>query len=475
MATASLDNLIYNWVLSFMAVEDPFSYDILMLANRVEDVKIGTAAIGVKDHEIYLWYNPEWMRTLPRAEVVYLLRHEVMHMVLHHCTMRQPGDPDERQLANQAMDIAINDLIPEVSGCKMPTYPEDSYIDVVKAQATGGHATEVVALSKLPGKIISTKKVKGADGKPADMAMVKMPDGAEREFLKVGSKGDKMGEFSAKHSFPSRLSYEAYIDLLRKKKEEGEGKGKGKGKGKGGGNGQPGEGEGEGDGEAQPSGPSGFDEHGKFGESKIVDEIIRNQIEITQKSNRWGTIPAEVQEVIKKAQTTEIPWWTLLRHEFGRFISSKKVSTIKRPDKKHGYPWLGKKSDTQDAVLCGIDTSGSVDSKALAKFTAELERLNQYAPVMLMQFDCSLKQKTPMKLERRRLKELKILGRGGTDFQPIVDFAIEHRYKKLIIMSDGYAPLPDLHGKHIDLLWVITPDGSDEKFPGRTVKMKKLR
>ena len=466
----ALDNLIYQWVLSFMAVEDPFSYDILMLANRVEDTKIGTAAIGVKDHEIYLWYNPEWMRTLPRAEVVYLLRHEVMHMVLHHCTMRQPGDPDERDMANRAMDIAINDLIPEVSGCKMPTFSEDTYIDVLVAKANEGHAKEIVPLSKLPGKILRTNKVKGADGKPTDMAIVSMPDGAEREFLKLASKGEKMGEYSAKHGFPNRLSYEAYLDMLRKKQEEGKGKGKGKGKG------GDGCGEGEGDGEGdQPSGPSGFDDHGKFGESKIVDEIIRNQIEITQKSNRWGNTPAEVQEIIKKAQTTEIPWWTLLRHEFGRFISSKKVSTIKRPDKKHGYPWLGKKSDTQDAVLCGIDTSGSVDSKALSKFTAELERLNQYAPVMLMQFDCSLKQKVPMKLERRRLKELKILGRGGTDFQPIVDYAIEHRYKKLIIMSDGYAPLPDLHGRHIDLLWVITPDGSDEKFPGRKVKMKKIK
>lgn len=494
-------NSLFTWVIAFMAVEDVFSYDILMLANRVADKSIGTAAIGVKDHEIYLWYNEEWILQQTRQEITFILRHEVMHLVLHHCTHRNPGDPDERELVNRAMDIAINDLITEQSGCKFPLLKEDQWIDIQAAMKNQGRAETLIPNSQLPGKIIKIEPITDRKtGKTADVATVQMPDGNVRTFMRQAKKGERNGEYSSKYSFPSRLSYEAYLDLLRERQQAGGGGGKGKGKGKGKGQGQgqgkgqgQGEGEGEGEGQGQgegegqgqggggegdlPQGPAdqpGFDNHGRFGESKIVDEMVRDQVDRTQKSNRWGNIPAEVQELIKKAQTTEVPWWNLLRHELGRFISVKKISTIKRPDKKHGYPWLGKKSDTQDAVLCGIDTSGSVESKALAKFWAELARLQQFCPVFLMQFDCSLKTKKAIKMERRHMKEFKVLGRGGTDFQPLIDFAIENRYKKVVIMSDGYAPKPDLHGKHLELLWVFTPDGSDEKFPGRTVKMKKL-
>ena len=469
-----MDKTLYEWVLSFMAVEDPFSYDILMMAQRIEDKKMPTLGVTVKDHEIFLFYNPDFMATMDKNELTFILRHEVMHIALHHCTIRNPSDPSEKELANIAMDLAINSLINEVSGCKFPRYKEDMFVDAVSlSQSANGKHPPSFKRSELPTlKANVVALPKGVEIKDPNVKVydVTMSNGEEHPFIQVGTKGEKQGESPEKYGYPPRLAYEQYLEMLRKDKQEGKGKGQGQGQGQGQPGGQPGGNPGK-----DPSAP-GFDDHSGFDKSSIVDEQVRNQIEITQKSNRWGSVSADIAEIVKKAQTTEIPWWSLLKHEIGKFISPLKITTIKRPHKKFGYPWFGTKSDCQDAVLVGWDTSGSVPSSCLSKFTAEVERLSMYAPVFLMQFDCSLKQDKPTKFDRKRLKEMAILGRGGTCFQPLIDYAIDKRYRKVIIMTDGEAPMPDLKGKHLNVLWVITPDGSDEpasSYPGRMVKMKK--
>lgn len=400
-----MDNALFKWVIGFMAIDDPFNYEILMRCNRLDTDKVPTMGIGVVNHELTLMTNPEFTKTLTKEEVTFVLRHEVMHAVLHHITHRMPSDPKDLHLCNLAMDLAINCLIPDNANCRFPRYKED---------------------------------VKDEEGNVIYKA------------------GDKMGEYPSKYGFPDKLSFEQYLELLRRKVEEQK-----DGDGKGGSN--------------NPMNSRGFDSHDHFRESQLVDAAIKEAVDIISKTDRWGKMPAEMVELIRRAQIAEVPWWRYLRHEIGKFISPKKSLTKKRPHKKYGYPYFGTKMDTQDAVLCAWDVSGSVDSKALSKFTAELERLNQFTTVFFIQFDCHIKNERPMKLSRRRLKEMKVLGRGGTAFQPVIDYAIKHKYKKVIIMSDGYAPAPDTYGKKLQILWVITPDGAElgPEFKGKVVKMKK--
>jgi predicted metal-dependent peptidase len=46
---------------------------------------------------------------------------------------------------------------------------------------------------------------------------------------------------------------------------------------------------------------------------------------------------------------------------------------------------------------------------------------------------------------KRAKKEIKIVGRGGTCFQPVIDFfaANSKQYDGLIIFTDGYAAVPE--------------------------------
>ena len=61
------------------------------------------------------------------------------------------------------------------------------------------------------------------------------------------------------------------------------------------------------------------------------------------------------------------------------------------------------------------------------------------------------------------MKNMKILGRGGTDFHPIIKYVDEHRYDGLIIMTDGFAPFPPKPKARV--LWAISPQGASVQPP----------
>ena len=54
-------------------------------------------------------------------------------------------------------------------------------------------------------------------------------------------------------------------------------------------------------------------------------------------------------------------------------------------------------------------------------------------------------------------KTVKVMGRGGTSFQPAADYYCAHpEYDGLIYFTDGYAPPPKFNTKRpIDVLWVL--------------------
>jgi predicted metal-dependent peptidase len=53
------------------------------------------------------------------------------------------------------------------------------------------------------------------------------------------------------------------------------------------------------------------------------------------------------------------------------------------------------------------------------------------------------------------VKDVAILGRGGTSFQEPIDYAHENGYDGLVMLTDGYAPEPIMpEGFKTGLLWV---------------------
>ena len=131
--------------------------------------------------------------------------------------------------------------------------------------------------------------------------------------------------------------------------------------------------------------------------------------------------------------------------------------TFKRPSKRYGYPYCGKKRLHTDRKLVAIDTSGSVSNGALSQFLSELNRLAEVQPVDLALFDADITQ-MPKPFDKKKVS-YEFTGRGGTNFSPICELAELKRYQSLIILTDGFAPAPERPQYVKDVIWVLTPEG----------------
>jgi predicted metal-dependent peptidase len=222
-------------------------------------------------------------------------------------------------------------------------------------------------------------------------------------------------------------------------------------------------------------------DHSKWGEIQGKDEatqkLINRQVEFILKEvaeqtiKSRGTIPGEFAEILERINKIEEPkfdWKGYLR----RFVGgSQKVYTKKSRRKLSkrfpGSPGL--KIKPKRHVLIGVDTSGSVSTSELKEFFNEVHHIHKNgSDVTVVQCDAAISDVSPFKPNM----DIKIHGRGGTDFQPVIDYYNEHYHKFtcLVYFTDGECSAPTgVRGK---TLWVLSSNSTmNDSLPGSVIKL----
>lgn len=188
------------------------------------------------------------------------------------------------------------------------------------------------------------------------------------------------------------------------------------------------------------------------------DEEMQERIsEIIQSVKDWGSLSGKMAETILAADRVRIDYRQILNSFKASILSSRRCLTRMKPSRRYGYQQMGQRHAFSTGLLIAIDTSGSISSTALCKFYGIVNHFFQYGieHMDVIQFDAAV-QGEPVSLRKAR-KEIKACGRGGTNFQPVIDFAAQrqNRYDGLLILTDGHAPIPILpQGFHLRIAWV---------------------
>lgn len=188
------------------------------------------------------------------------------------------------------------------------------------------------------------------------------------------------------------------------------------------------------------------------------DEEMQEHIsEIIQSVKDWGSLSGKMAETILAADRVRIDYRQILNSFKASILSSRRCLTRMKPSRRYGYQQMGQRHSFSTGLLIAIDTSGSISSTALCKFYGIVNHFFQYGieHMDVIQFDAAV-QGEPVSLRKAR-KEIKACGRGGTNFQPVIDFAAQrqNRYDGLLILTDGHAPIPILpQGFHLRIAWV---------------------
>ncbi len=184
-------------------------------------------------------------------------------------------------------------------------------------------------------------------------------------------------------------------------------------------------------------------------------ERMNSMIEHAMVTNSWGSFPGELKELLKVSIEKSIN----IRRQLGLFkasiLSNERRLTRMRPSRRYGWEQMGVIHPYTTRLLIGIDVSGSVKSSDLVRFYSLINAFFTYGIMQIdvLQFDTRIK--LPVLSLKKAERDVKVLGRGGTDFQPVINFYEEHKeYDGLIIFTDGEASEPKISTRR-RILWVL--------------------
>lgn len=358
-----------NSAISKLISFQPLYGEVFLHLNKRESTDIPTMAVGViRRVDLALYYNPEFVEGLSSTELRGVLKHEALHVLLHHLTRAKHFAYNPRGY-NIAADCAIN--------CH---------------------------IEGLPDGALYPKQFGLEDNQSSEFYYEKLKKEAEKyggDFNQViAGKGDTV------------------------------------------------------------------DDHGMWDEfdDDIVEEKVRNIAEKAikeQEKKGWGNISGNLAGQIIAANKPKVNWKKEVRWFINKVVLMGRRSTRMRPNRRYGISQPGTKRNYTSRLLVAFDTSGSVSDKQLQYFATELNGMIDHVIADFVQFDTIIQGKPEP--YTKKASKIKVKGRGGTCFEPVIKLADEQRYDGLVIFTDGYAPFPKK--PKCRMMWAVCERDAGVEFP----------
>lgn len=208
-------------------------------------------------------------------------------------------------------------------------------------------------------------------------------------------------------------------------------------------------------------------------ENSLERERINALIERT---TDWGSIPSNLVESIKASTKARINQKLIWQGFHSAIICCQRKLTRMKPNRRTGFLQMGSTRQQDTRILAAVDVSGSINDAILSDFYSSINRIFRYGTVQIdiCQFDAELGPVRPM---NRASKDITIVGRGGTNYQPVINYILDHQtvYDGLIILTDGIAPNPELgKSQKFPILWVLPDANAYETFKERLQKLGRV-
>ena len=197
------------------------------------------------------------------------------------------------------------------------------------------------------------------------------------------------------------------------------------------------------------------DKHRDLAELWDEDELTVQMInEVISTTKSWGSLGGNFAELLQASLKAKINWRNIFAGFRASIISSKRKLTRMKPNRRTGFDNMGSVRRFDTKLLVAVDVSGSISTESLKYFYGVINSAFRYGfeSIDVIQFDCGVRAVHNLK---KVIKDVAIVGRGGTSFQEPIDYAHENGYDGLVVLTDGYAPEPTIpDGFKIGILWV---------------------
>ena len=416
-------------------------YGLLIMHMKFAlDEDCETAATdGVK-----IFFNPAFLDRISDSELDFILMHEILHVVLQHCTRN--GDRDNEEF-NIACDIVVNSNI--LKSCGM-----DKRKITLKEYGESMHLTP----DGKEGYLYTAEQV-------YEMLQKK---GQNRKTSKMPGSGSGSGKGNKSCSAKSN----------NKKISANSGNGKKGGSSDGAGKGSPESAS------CMNKQDESWDDHSKWKMMKEDDylqdvwvkwfEDACEAIKIRDPNNSRGLVPVFAVRILNELKNPQIDWKTILNNFIQQEIADYSFMPPDRRMEECDFflPDFNEKEDIVSDILFMIDTSGSMsDDMVTAAYSEVKGAIDQFDGKLngwLGFFDAAIIEPKPFE-DESEFRIIEPVGGGGTDFAIIFEYVKQYMTDKLpasiIILTDGFAPFPpESAAMGIPVLWLLNNEEVEPKW-----------
>ena len=423
-------------------MREPFFATLALFANFRPTQQLTTAGTDGKD----IFFNPEYLCSLPAAQQDGLLLHEVLHAALLHVLRQGVRD---RQVWNIAADIVVNGMIAQQGGFELPPnglrQPKLEHLSVEEIYELllkhGNNSLSLAMpdlLSVTPENASSTGDQSRGVGAP--------------EFIH----GEQEHNCVSMHECDPQG-----VDIQDRRKAQSPGD-----------VGQPYP--------ALEAAASALENLDSLSQARIADLSAhwRNALQqaaIVAQTVNQGKLPAGMDREMAALTSAQLDW----RSYLWRYL-------VQTPTDFKGFDrrfigrglYLETLVGESVQVLVAVDTSGSINPEQLRMFLSEVKAiLNAYPHLQCELYYADAEAYGPYPLNSDLSPLLPSLkGGGGTSFVPffskVQDSWDGQTQGVCVYLTDGYGTFPD-KPPELPVLWVVTPGGLDlQQFPfGEAVRL----
>lgn len=435
--------------------------------QRVAKPGMGTMAVGISRGRITLFYDPAFIENIPMGAAMFVLEHEMLHLVLDHLPRyfellsHCANDVEKmkaRMVFNIAMDCAINSLLREHKHFKQAEdFTKDWCLKQMVKDAAEAEATRAKAVAE------------GVD--EADLPKVFTQEDIDKATERAGMC------LPEKYKMPDKRSFEFYQnELMKRTKVEALGGGLMLGSFHG--LWEPSEDDG-----SPMSADSLTAEANRLREQ--LKRVLRSALKNSGSTGR-GLLPSEVEEFLSEYLADPVvPWWEVFATRAKTSKTSKFRRSVVVPNRSllalaeeddDIIPMPGRVRDKSWRVFFMRDTSGSMSSESLAIAVNELNHMlkaDEGMEVRYMDGDAAVHR--DLLLKPGDEIPLTAVGRGGTDFDEYFKYMSRYVYEDssrpdiVIVYTDGYAPAVTEENRlplDIPIIWLVTPQHNAAELEG---------
>lgn len=435
--------------------KEPFYGMFLISLNKDTSDRIPTACVSKNNINCQLTINPNYWNGLDEKTKVAVLKHELLHIVFFHLLLQD--QLHDHNLLNIAADLEVNQFIEDEwkgekwEGLELSNFPELKLPEKAGTRKYYELLSQINTNRQNQGLGVHNKGTNGQNGNdPNNNGQASMDDLKDMlDRLKNGGGSDDLkNDYDG--SSPEKSKMWMTYDAMQA-------------------------------GQATTCSHELWKEFMdglSEADRKLIEQQVNYQVKEIASDMRnkgRGLVPSELKDYIDSLFEVVEPVidWKKYVRRFGGSSSKVYTKKTRRKLNKRYAENPALKIKQRKNILVAIDTSGSVGKDSLIEFFNEIHHIYK-SGVNVWIADCDAAVNNVYEYKGKTPDH--VTGRGGTAFEPAIEYYNEHSHKfnTLIYLTDGECPAPEVKPK-TPMLWVICSDGVNlkdvQEYPGMKVKI----